>query len=251
MKSVRLIQFTDPHLYGDAQGTLRGVETYPALLAAIEHARRNHWPCEAVLATGDLVQDDPSGYVRFRAVFGELGVPVYCIPGNHDDPAAMAQNLQGAPFQLGGVARWPDWFGVMLDSYLPDKASGRLSAASLKELDAALSAHPNLHGMVCLHHHPVSMNSRWLDQVGLENADELFAVLDRHKNVRAVVWGHVHQVYDGTRNGVRLLSTPSTCAQFLPDSDTFAIDRRPPGYRWLELQPDGTIATDVVWVNSP
>lgn len=248
MNSVRLIQFTDPHLYADANGTLRGVETYPALLAAIKHARRHHWPCRAVLATGDLVQDDPGGYARFREVFADLGVPVYCIPGNHDEPEAMLKNLQTAPFQLNGIARWDGWFGVMLDSYLSGRASGRLSRASLEQLDAALKQHADLHGIVCLHHHPVSMDSRWLDQVGLTNADEFFGVLDRHKNVRAILWGHVHQIYDGTRNGVRLLSAPSTCAQFLPKSDNFAIDQRPPGYRWLELQADGSIATEVVWV---
>ncbi len=248
MNSVRLIQFTDTHLYGDAEGQLRGVTTYPALLAAIAHARVHHWPCDGVLATGDLVQDDPSGYARFKQTFGALEVPVYCIPGNHDAPERMLQELQGAPFQLGGVARWPGWFGVMLDSYLPRKASGRLSAASLAALDRALHDHAHLHGLVCLHHHPVSMDSRWLDQVGLENAEEFFAVLDRHSNVRAVLWGHVHQIHDGTRNGVRLMSAPSTCAQFKPGSDSFAIDRRPPGYRWLELLPDGTIRSGVVWV---
>ena len=26
----------------------------------------------AVLVTGDLVQDDPSGYLRFRSIFGSL-----------------------------------------------------------------------------------------------------------------------------------------------------------------------------------
>jgi Icc protein len=248
MSTLRLIQFTDTHLYGEADGKLRGVATYPALLAAIEHARARYWPCQAILATGDLVQDDPDGYARFREVFAGLGVPVYCIPGNHDEPQAMARTLQGAPFQLGGVARWPGWVVVMLDSFLAGKAQGRLSRKSLEELDAALKANAGLHALVCLHHHPVAMHSRWLDQVGLENPDEFFAVLDRHRNVRGVLWGHVHQIHDEERKGVQLLSTPSTCAQFLPQSDNFAIDRRPPGYRWLDLHPDGRIASEVVWV---
>jgi Icc protein len=248
MHRTRLIQLTDPHLYGDAQGQLRGVATYPALLAAVEHARAHHWPCEGILATGDLVQDDAEGYARFRQVFAGLGVPVYCIPGNHDEPAAMREALQGAPFQLGGVAHWPGWFGVMLDSYLARSASGQLDAQSLEALDTALTENAHLHGLVCLHHHPVSMDSEWLDRVGLKNADEFFAVLDRHSNVRAVLWGHVHQVHDGVRKGVRLMSAPSTCAQFLPRSDDFAIDRRPPGYRWLQLAEDGSIDTAVVWV---
>jgi Icc protein len=248
MSTLRLIQFTDTHLYADADGKLRGVATYPALLAAIEHARARHWPCEAILATGDLVQDDPNGYPRFREVFARLGVPVYCIPGNHDEPDAMRRELRGAPFQLGGVARFPGWIAVMLDSFLAGKAQGRLSRQSLEELDAALGANSRLHALVCLHHHPVAMHSRWLDQVGLENPEEFFEVLDRHRNVRAVVWGHVHQLHDEERRGVKLLSTPSTCAQFLPHSASFAIDHRPPGYRWLDLHPDGKVSSEVVWV---
>lgn len=247
--TVRLLQFTDPHLYGRADGKLRGVTTYPALLAALEHARARYWPVDAVLATGDLVQDDASGYARFREVFGVLGVPVYCIPGNHDEPEAMTRELSGPPFQLGGVARWRGWIGVMLDSYLHGKAQGRLSESALAGLEAALKAHARDHAIVCLHHHPVAVGSHWLDQVGLENADEFFAALDRHRNVRAVLWGHVHQLHESQRNGVRLMSTPSTCAQFLPGSEGFAIDRRPPGYRWLELHADGRISTEVVWVD--
>jgi Icc protein len=247
--TVRLLQITDPHLYGAADGKLRGVATYPALLAALEHARARFWPVDAVLATGDLVQDDPDGYPRFREVFGALGVPVLCIPGNHDEPDAMRRVLNAAPFQLGGVGRWPGWCAVMLDSYLAGQANGRLDAAALAHLDSALKSHARDHAIVCLHHHPVPTGSRWLDRVGLDNADEFFAVLDRHSNVRGVFWGHVHQNYDGQRNGVKLYSTPSTCAQFLPLSDGFAIDRRPPGYRWIELHPDGRIATEVVWVD--
>jgi len=247
--TVRLVQFTDPHLYGAADGKLRGVVTYPALLAAIEHARTRHFPCDAVLATGDLVQDDPTGYARFRDVFSKLGVPVYCITGNHDEPEHMVKELAGAPFQLGGVAQWPKWIAVMLDSYLAGQAQGRIDDNGLRLLDEALRTHAGSHALVCLHHHPVQMHSRWLDQVGLENADEFFSILDRHSNVRAVLWGHVHQSFDGERKGVRLMSTPSTCAQFLPRSDGFTIDRKPPGYRWLHLRDDGSIATDVEWVD--
>jgi Icc protein len=63
-----------------------------------------------------------------------------------------------------------------------------------------------------------------------------------------VLWGHVHQASDRTRGDVRFLSAPATCSQFLPSSDFFAIDSRPPGMRWLELHPDGRIDTTVVWL---
>jgi len=92
------------------------------------------------------------------------------------------------------------------------------------------------------------MGSRWLDRVGLTNAAEFLHTIDAHHNVRGIVWGHVHQAYDALRKGVRLLATPSTCAQFLPNNDHFAVDPRPPAYRTLELRADGTLLTEVVWV---
>jgi Icc protein len=58
----------------------------------------------------------------------------------------------------------------------------------------------------------------------------------------------VHQCFDTRRRGVRLLATPSTCAQFLPQANEFAVDARPPAYRRITLQPDGTLETEVVWV---
>jgi Icc protein len=126
---------------------------------------------------------------------------------------------------------------------------GFISAAELAALDAALASAPH-YAIVFVHHHPVSMASRWLDTIGIENADEFLRVLDAHPQVRAISWGHVHQSFDARRHGVRLLATPSTCAQFLPLSDDFAVDSQPPAYRRLTLQPDGQLETEVVWVDA-
>lgn len=248
MSVLRLLQFTDTHLYGSATESLRGVQTLPALKRALACARMRDWPVDAMLVTGDIVQDDPAGYPNFRRLFADFGVPVLCLPGNHDDPAAMRRELGDKPFVLGGHVDIGAWRIILLDSCVPGSAGGRMSTAMLSELDRALAGAGSKHAMVCLHHHPVAMSSRWLDQVGLENSEEFLATIDRHRNVRAVVWGHVHQAFDALRKGVRLISTPSTCAQFLPKADQFAVDVRPPAYRTFELRPDGTLATQVVWI---
>jgi 3',5'-cyclic-AMP phosphodiesterase len=248
MSVVRLTHFTDPHLYGDESASLRGVATLPALTAALAHAQSHDWPPDALLVTGDLVQDDPAGYPHFRRLFGALGPPVLCVPGNHDEPQALRRELGSAPFVIDGHVDLGRWRIVLLDSCLAGSAGGRLSAAALAQLEHSLGGAGKRHCMVCLHHHPVPMASRWLDRVGLENAAEFLDVIDAHRNVRAIVWGHVHQTYDGLRKGVRLLATPSTCAQFLPNADDFAVDRKPPGYRTLELRADGSLLTEVVWL---
>ena len=246
---MQILQITDPHLYGSATGRLRGVETDASLRAVLDDAFARVPDYSAVLVTGDLVQDDPSGYLRFRSIFGNLNKPVLCIPGNHDEPETMRRELNGAPFQICGAHAADGWQFIMLDSYDPGHVGGRLTANELARLDATLKASPH-HAMVCLHHHPIAMGSRWLDTVGLAEPEAFWRVIDSHAHVRAVVWGHVHQVYDGRRGGVRLFATPSTGAQFLPMSDRYAVDSRPPAYRLFDLRSDGRIESEVHWVDS-
>ena len=42
-----------------------------------------------------------------------------------------------------------------------------------------------------------------------------------------------------------ILSTPSTCIQFKPKSDKFALDEEHPGYRFIKLKANGEIETQV------
>jgi 3',5'-cyclic-AMP phosphodiesterase len=246
---MQILQITDPHLYGSAGAKLRGVETDASLRTVLDDAFARVPDFAAVLVTGDLVQDDPSGYLRFRSIFGNSPKPVLCIPGNHDEPEAMRRELAHAPFQIGGTHAAGGWQFIMLDSYDPGHVGGRLTAQELERLDRAL-ARSSAHAMVCLHHHPVAMGSQWLDTVGLANPDDFWRIIDSHSHVRAVAWGHVHQEYDGRRGGVRLFATPSTGAQFLPKSDRYAVDSRPPAYRRFTLHADGSIESEVRWVDS-
>ena len=248
-KRYRTIWISDVHL-----GT-RGCKA-DLLLDFLKHNE-----CETLYLVGDIVDgwrlrkswywpqthNDLVQKVLRRA---RKGCRVVYVPGNHDEPEAMRRELAGRPFVLDPVFDLGNWRIVLLDSCIPGSAGGRLSPQSLARLDAGLGSAADRHALVCLHHHPVSMSSQWLDQVGLENAAEFLATIDRHRNVRAILWGHVHQNFDALRKGVRLLATPSTCAQFLPHSDTFAVDVRPPAYRTFELHSDGTLVTEVVWVDS-
>ena len=247
---VKLVQLTDTHLFADPKGRLRQVPTLPALEATLEAAAADIRQADAILATGDLVQDDPGGYPLFRRAFADLGKPVLCIPGNHDEAPALGRALAGAPFQVGGHVDFPGWRVVLLDSSVPRRAAGGLVQAELSRLDDALATAPGEHALIALHHHPVAMASAWLDTVGLENADAFFAVIDRHPQVRAIVFGHVHQAFESVRRRVRILGTPSTCAQFLPQAKDFALDTLPPAYRRLALHADGRVVTDVAWLSN-
>lgn len=247
---MRLLQFTDMHLPGAPDGRVRGVAPDATLAACLAHAHRHHPAVRALLLTGDLVQDDAAAYPRLRTRFAGAGVPVHCLPGNHDEPAALRRALDGAPFTHDFATRYGPWLLAMLDTTMPGRAGGHLAEAALARLGTTLAHHADAHVLVCLHHHPVPHCSRWLDALMLDNAADLFAVLERHAGVRGLLWGHVHQDLDLRRGGWRLLATPSTCMQFAPGTDVFTIDDRPPAYRWLVLGADGGIDTGIEWVTN-
>ncbi len=228
---------------------MRGVVTFDTFQSVIEQALLDTRPPDAIVATGDLVQDETrAGYEQFQEILAPLNVPVLCVPGNHDAPNIMASVLNEAPFQVNGSYQTQSWSLIMLNSFTRGGDAGRLSQAELDRLQNTLREHEALHTLICLHHHPVPMGSRWLDGVALQNPSELLDIVGTMSHVRGILWGHVHQVSDRQRNGIRLMSTPSTCSQFRPNSDDFAIDDRPPGFRWLDLYADGTIDTEVVWL---
>lgn len=231
---------------------MRGVNTYDTFRAVLDHALADEfWPADAILVSGDIVQDESrAGYQLFRAEMERLDVSVFCLPGNHDDPKLMDEILSGAPFQFCGSQRLGNWSLILLNTFLTGEDAGGLGARRLEALAVSLKEHESQHTIVCMHHQPLNMGSAWLDGVGLRDAEQFLTVLDSSPNVRAVLWGHVHQASDRTRRNVRFLSAPSTCSQFLPSSDFFAIDSRPPGMRWLTLYPDGQIQTKVVWLEN-
>lgn len=243
---LRVLQLTDTHLYAQQDGALLGLNTEASLLGVIQEALTRHGQPQLVLATGDLAHDaTPEGYQRFQTLMEVFEAPVYCLAGNHDEAATLealfpADNVHYAPYCL-----LPGWVILFLDSSVPGEDGGHLSAAELQRLDETLAAHRDRHALVCVHHQPVPVGSAWLDTMAIDNAEAFFEVVDRHPQVRGILWGHVHQTFDGERRGVRLMATPSTCIQFAPHSDAFAVDNVPPGYRWLELHADGRIESAV------
>jgi Icc protein len=230
---------------------MRGVNTYDSFRSVLASAQLDErWPVDAVLVSGDIVQDESrAGYERFRAEMEPLGIPILCLPGNHDDPKLMDELLSSTPFQFCGTARFGDWSLILLNTFLTGEDAGGLGPRRIEALEVALEESANQNVIICMHHQPMDMGSRWLDGVGLRDADRFREIVDRSEQVRAVLWGHVHQSSDRWRGPVRFLSAPSTCSQFLPGSDFFAIDSLPPGMRWLTLESDGKIRTEVSWVS--
>lgn len=243
--SVLLVQLSDSHLFTEADGKLLGMDTQDSLQRVIERVLQEQPRIDLLLASGDLSQDgSAASYERFRQLTAAIPAPARWFPGNHDDLPAMQAACAGSDL-LEPVVDLGNWRIILLDSSIPGAVPGYLAEPQLALLERALGEAPERHHLICLHHHPVSIGCRWMEPIGLRNPEALFAVLERFAQVRALLWGHVHQEFDQQRGGVRLLASPSTCVQFAPGSEEFQADGTAPGYRWLRLFDDGRLETGV------
>ncbi|WP_109859145.1 3',5'-cyclic-AMP phosphodiesterase [Aggregatibacter segnis] len=244
----RIVQITDPHLFQDTNGELLGINTQASFSQVLSEIQQQQYDYDLVLATGDLVQDNSDeGYLRFRQEVKALNNKmVFWIPGNHDFQPKMFEILkEDSVSAKKHILLGDKWQILLLDSQVQGVPHGQLEAEELDWLKLKLQEYPERYSLVVLHHHLLSTGSAWLDQHNLRNANELAEVLAPFKNVKALLYGHIHQQVDSEWLGYQVMATPSTCIQFKADSNTFALDVAQPGWREIDLHADGHIETRV------
>jgi Icc protein len=253
---MRLLQLSDPHLLADPRALYRGRNPLQRLQQALAWARRQPALPDLLLISGDLCQDESwGGYVRLRELLAGWPTPVALLPGNHDHPqllrAALGRRARLAPadLDLGGVRL------LLLDSHRSGRVAGWLGERQLAWLAARLQAPDDRPLLVALHHPPVPIGSAELDAIALNDAPHLLPLLQRQPQLRAVLFGHVHQHWQGWLPGrpdVPLFGCPSTLCGFGPVQPCPLGRPHDPGGRWLELGPQGGLVQRLLrWSASP
>ena len=242
-----VMQISDCHLPADPQHRYRGINSHKNLEALLKKVTAMN--PDLLLASGDLSEDGSrASYQALRAYFSTLGIPVLALPGNHDEAEVLAEFFPGSPVDTIGVSEHGLWQIVRLNSCLPGKPEGRLGQKTLWDMEQFLKSHKRDPIIIALHHQPVAINSPWIDKYPLLEPEAFLKLLDQHSNVKAVVWGHVHQQYEADRNGTAMLGAPSSAINGLKLAEKFTADPEGPACRWLELRTDGSMATGVVGV---
>jgi len=243
---IRIVQISDPHIYASKEKTLLGVNTYESFSAVLDLVKTDNTPPDLILLTGDLAQDHSElAYQLVKEAFESFNIPIYYIPGNHDDIELMARILPSDTISSLKQIVLPPWQFILLNSQKPHAVEGYLDDTQFAFLENCLNMYPNHHAIIVFHHQPIPVGTTWLDKLGLINADKLWETLKQYPQVHALLFGHVHQAHAGEKNGIPYYSTPSTCIQFKRNCVDFALEELPPGYRWLDLYPNGDIKTDV------
>lgn len=195
-----IAQLTDSHIRPNGALFADVVDTAAMLERAVDAVLALSPRPDVVLVTGDLTNDgEPEAYAAIQPILARLPMPVYAIPGNHDDREAMLA-LDGVA-SIGADSAFRHYaldLGLLrlvaLDSNVPGKAHGELCAERLDWLEAELAATTDRPVLIMVHHPPAETGIGFMDQICLISDQRLESLIGSHASrIERIVCGHVHR----------------------------------------------------------
>ncbi|MEZ5932563.1 MAG: phosphodiesterase [Alphaproteobacteria bacterium] len=249
-----IVQISDLHYLRKGVLSFGKVDTHGHMERALAAIKALTPAPDMVLISGDLTNDGDLGTYRVLAdMLSELGLPIYPIPGNHDDreliraafPMIQALSAEGPlcyalePFPVRIIA---------LDSSVDGKPYGRLGEEQLDWLSRTLEADRQKPTLVMLHHPPFRTGIGHMDWSMLRDSDALAALARQHPQIERVLCGHVHRAVQTRFAGTIAQIGPGTAHQvkLVLGEGRGPWTMEPPGFllhRWSE--EDGLISHQV------
>jgi len=248
--TISFVHITDTHLLNHAEETFHQLNTKESLKAVLSDSQARYPDIDFFLFTGDISQTGTAeSYTLFKSVIQEYDLPVYCVPGNHDTPKLLQQVIPVSPASSINTIELGRFSLVLLNSWVDDKHHGRVTQRCLQQLEVHLKNNADQFNVIAIHHPPVLVNSKWLDELSLQNQTEFLRIINKYSQTTLLICGHVHQEVDQQLDELRLLATPSTCHQYKANSEYMCrVDMPLPAYRYVRLSIKNNIDTKVHYV---
>jgi 3',5'-cyclic-AMP phosphodiesterase len=233
----RLAQITDCHLLATADGWYQQVQPARHLRAIVECLARER--PDAVLLTGDVTQDhSAASYQLLAQLLAPLNCPIFCLPGNHDDPAELAQLSRVAPFNPARSLLLASWQIVLLNTKGNTPAGVFLRAEQQWLQQQCQLSQAERIWLFC-HHHPWPLNC-FIDKHGQQHRDRLWQSIAGESRIRGIGHGHAHYAYQRTQQAITVVGCPASSVQFLATPDWQTVNGGPQWCDWV-FASDGEV----------
>lgn len=245
MARALVVQISDLHIVAEGALCVGAIDTAGFLARAVAFINDLDPAPDAVVVTGDLVNNgQPGEYAHLASLLAPLRAPLWLLPGNHDDRAelraAFAQPAAaGADSRADFVAQAGPLRVIGVDSTIPHRPGGTVSPGQLDWLGERLaeSDGDGVPTIVALHHPPFPVGIAHMDAMGLEPkaAAALGATIAGAATVEAVVCGHLHRTIIRRWAATVAIVAPSV-------AHAVRFDLRPDGPPAWDLTPPALLA---------
>jgi 3',5'-cyclic AMP phosphodiesterase CpdA len=235
-----IAQISDLHIQRKGELAFGKVDTAACLKRCVDAILRFEPQPDVLFASGDLADFGTAEEYRYlRELLAPLPIPVYLMPGNHDDRENLRLEFHDhAYFNYGGafldytVEVYPLRL-IALDTVVPHQGGGLLRPEQLQWLDERLGEQRRKPTMLLLHHPPFATGIPFMDAIALANAEKLGRIVEKYRNIEAVVCGHVHRSISRRWHGTIAMTCPSPAHQITLDlredsPESFILE--PPGF---------------------
>lgn len=221
MDLTLLIQITDTHILPAGEVLYGVIDTATHLRETIKSINHMQPRPDLVLITGDLVErGDKDSYQHLIELLNSLDIPVYVVPGNHDDPQVMVESFANTTY----FPTSDDTFQYVVEGFafrilalnshcegteLPGYNDQRLSWLD-KQL--GISSKPAL---IAIHHPPMTTGIELIDMGGTEWFQGIKSILAKYNQVKLVICGHCHTDLCGRIGQVPVYMAPAISHQLI------------------------------------
>jgi 3',5'-cyclic AMP phosphodiesterase CpdA len=230
---MKIAQFSDTHMLApaaDHNATQLRADWLRETVADINGQRP-----DAVIFTGDTTQTGhPEEYAILFEILATLNAPLYVIPGNRDDSAALRracgdrEHLRQSDKYFHYVVEDLDVRLIGIDSTDHGERMGVFCSERQTWLDAVLRKGRDRPTLLFIHHPPFDVDDHYVG--GYRRADEAVALTDiigRNSQVKGLLCGHVHCPVNREWNGTRVVVTPSIAVDLRKGVDESDAKERP------------------------
>jgi 3',5'-cyclic AMP phosphodiesterase CpdA len=251
-----LLQLSDMHIREPGRVAYGRLDTAPYLRPAASTILRLPQQPQAIVLTGDLTDfGREAEYTHLRSLLAPLTMPLYLMPGNHDNREQMRQSFPDHAYlgstsfvqfsvAVGGLQL------IAIDTVVPEASHGSLCNKRMQWLSDTLDQHRDRPVIIAMHHPPFTTLIGHMDEIGLlQGATELEALVAQHPNVERVICGHLHRSIQVRFGGTLAMTIPSPahqiCLDLAPDAAS-AWTLEPPGFALHALSNAGQLSTHTV-----
>jgi len=245
---MKIIHITDLHLLAPGQ-SLYQTDPYERLAQCIDDVVVEHADAAFCVITGDLAhKGELAAYHGLTQQLLRLSMPVYLLLGNHDLRAPFREAFPAAIRDESGfvqaVLRRPEGDFIFLDTLDEGVNGGKYCNTRSAWLRARLDEAGERPVYLFMHHPPFSIGIPCLDRIALAEPERFAALIEGHRNIRHIFYGHAHRPVCGSWRGIPMSTMRGLNHQVPFDLHTVSHvpkSHEPPAYAVVFIDADQVI----------